>query len=580
MKILGISCFYHDAAACLLDEGRVIAAVQEERLTRKRHDWGFPKNAIRFCLEKANVSVTQLDAVGFYDKPFIKFERILETYIATWPLGLFSFLKALPLWLKQKIWMSDLIRKELTYPGEIYFGEHHLSHAASSFYASGFDEAAILTADGVGEWATTSIAHGIGLDIKILEEIYFPHSLGLLYSTLTAFLGFKVNSGEYKVMGLAPYGKPRFYDLIVDKLIDIKADGSFKLNQKYFTFTYGLQMYGKEFERLFGTTARAPETPLEQIHFDLAASIQKVCDEAMIRLAHHAYDVTRSPRLCLAGGVALNCVSNGKILKEGPFKEIFIQPAAGDAGGAYGVASFISHALFREPRTPRWEHAFWGPSFEENEIQTVLENAGAVYERLEQGELIRVVVEQIKQGRVVGWVQDGLEFGPRALGHRSILADARDPEMKDTVNLKIKFRETFRPFAPAVLEEECSNFFNLDRDSPFMLLVAPVRQDRRTIPSVTHVDGSARIQTINENQDPLFYSLIKEFQRLTGVPAIINTSFNVRGEPIVCTPEDAWRCFMRTKMDSLVIGPFFLEKSRQIKKEEPPEVWLKKISPD
>lgn len=580
MKILGISCFYHDAAACLLDAGKVVAAAQEERFTRKKHDWDFPRNAIRYCLEEGKTSIEQLDAVGFYDKPFVKFDRIIQTYIATWPLGLVSFLKAIPLWLKQKIWTSHLIQKELKFKGPIYFGEHHLSHAASAFYASGFDEAAILTVDGVGEWTTTSIARGKGWDLEILAEIHFPHSLGLLYSAFTYYLGFKVNSGEYKVMGLAPFGKPSFYERILEKLIDLRPDGSFKINQKYFTYTYGMKMTGRAFGDLFGIPKRNPETPLQEIHFDIAASIQKVCDEAMLRMARRAYELTKSRRLCLAGGVALNCVSNGRILREGPFKEIFVQPAAGDAGGAYGVASFISHALFQEPRVSRWATAFTGPTFGSEEIRRVLNQEGAVYEELRDGELLKVVARKIAGGRVIGWVQDRMEFGPRALGHRSILADPRDPKMKDTVNLKIKFRETFRPFAPAILEEECPNYFQLSQESPFMLLVAPVREDRRVIPSVTHVDGSARIQTINRNQDQLFYDLIQEFKRLTGVPVVINTSFNVRGEPIVCTPEEAWRCFMRTQMDDLVIGPFLLEKGKQTRKEEPPEAWLKQIPPD
>ena len=580
MKILGISCFYHDAAACLLDGGRVIAAAQEERFTRVKHDWNFPKNAIQYCLEEGKMTTAALDAVGFYDKPFLKFERMLQTYIATWPRGVFSFLKAMPLWLKQKIWMSSLIEKELNFKGKLFFGEHHLSHAASTFYASGFEDAAILTVDGVGEWTTTSLAHGRGLDIEILEEIKFPHSLGLLYSAFTYYLGFKVNSGEYKVMGLAPYGQPRFYDMILENLIDLKNDGSFKLNQKYFTYTYGLRMAGKRFEKLFGLPTRSPESPLQQVHFDLAASIQKVCDEVMLKMAWHAYEITKSPRLCLAGGVALNCVSNGRILREGPFKEIFIQPAAGDAGGSYGVASFISHALFREPRVARWEHAFVGPGINKEEVRNLLEREGAVYQECTEGDLTTSAARRIAEGKVVGWVQGRLEFGPRALGHRSILADARDPKMKDAVNLKIKFRETFRPFAPAVLAEECSDYFCLNQESPFMLLVAPVREDRRVIPSVTHVDGSARIQTVKENQDPLFHQLIEEFQRQSGVPVVINTSFNVRGEPIVCTPEDAWRCFMRTRMDCLVLGPFILDKARQVKQEEPPEAWLETIPPD
>jgi len=580
MKILGISCFYHDAAACLLDNGRVVAAVQEERFTRKKHDWGFPHQAIRYCLAEGGVKVEDLDAVGFYDKPFVKFDRIIQTYIATWPRGLLSFLKAIPLWLRQKIWTSHLIEKELRYSGDIYFGEHHLSHAASTFYASGFDDAAILTVDGVGEWATTSIGHGKGQDIEMLKEIHFPHSLGLLYSTFTYFLGFKVNSGEYKVMGLAPYGKPRFYDVILEKLIDLRPDGSFKLNQKYFSYTYGLRMAGRKFGKLFGRQRRIPEKALEQVHFDIAASIQKVCDESMLRMARHAHHLTGSSRLCLAGGVALNCVSNSRILREGPFQEVFIQPAAGDAGGAYGIASFISHALLREPRSSRWEHAFVGPGFTQEQVREVLDREGAVYEEFQDEELLETVAQKISEGRVVGWVQGRLEFGPRALGHRSILADARDPKMKDKVNLKIKFRETFRPFAPTVLEERSSKYFQLGQKSPFMLLVAPVQENERVVPSVTHVDGSARIQTINRGQDRLYHGLIREFEKKTGVPVIINTSFNVRGEPIVCSPEEAWRCFMRTRMDDLVIGPFVLDKSKQTHKEEPPEEWLKTIPPD
>lgn len=580
MKILGISCYYHDAAACLLDDGKVIAAAQEERFTRWKHDWEFPKNAIEYCLKEGRISIEEVDAIGFYDKPFIKFERILQTYIATYPKGWISFLKAIPLWLKKKIWMSSLIEKELHYKKEIYFSEHHLSHAASAFYASGFDEAAVLTADGVGEWATTSVAVGKGLDIQMLEEIYFPHSLGLLYSAFTYYLGFKVNSGEYKVMGLAPYGQPRFQDLILEKLIDLKGDGSFKLNLEYFTFPHGLRMVGRRFERLFGTPRRNPETELKPIHFDLAASIQKVTEEAMLRLARHTYEITECRKLCLAGGVALNCVANGRILREGPFQEIFIQPAAGDAGGAYGVASLMAHAVFRKPRVPGWGQAFWGPAYSDEETREVLDQEGAVYQELKDGELVREVAKRLAEGKVVGWVEGRMEFGPRALGHRSILADPRDPRMKDTVNLKIKFRETFRPFAPIVVEEKCPEYFGLNQESPFMLLVAPVHENKRVIPSVTHVDGSARIQTLSEEDDPTLYSLIQEFGRLSGVPVLINTSFNVRGEPIVCTPQEAWRCFMRTKMDCLVVNRFLLDKEKQTREEEPPEAWLKKIPAD
>ncbi len=580
MKILGISCYYHDAATCLLDGGRVIAAAQEERFTRKKHDWEFPARSVEYCLRQAGISIEQVDAVGFYDKPFVKFDRMLQTYIATYPKGWLSFLQAIPLWLKKKIWMSDLIRKELKFKGDIYFGEHHLSHAASSFYASNFDEAAIITADGVGEWTTTSIAEGIGLDVKMLEELHFPHSLGLLYSAFTYYLGFKVNSGEYKVMGLAPYGKPRFTDVIFNHLIDLKDDGSFKLNLKYFTFPHGLRMVGRRFEKLFGIKRRNPETELEAVHFDLAASVQKVTEEVMLLLAKRAYEITGKSKLCLSGGVALNCVANGRILREGSFKEVFIQPAAGDAGGAYGVASFLSHSIFKEPRVEGWNQAFWGPEYTNDEIRILLNQEGAVYTEFKNGELIKEIAKRLADGKVVGWVEGRMEFGPRALGHRSILADPRDPKMKDTVNLKIKFRESFRPFAPAVLEEKCSEYFELNQKSPFMLLVASVKNDKRVIPSVTHVDGSARVQTVGRDSDPVFHGLIEEFYKLTGVPVLINTSFNVRGEPIVCNPEDAWLCFMRTKMDTLVINGFVLDKECQTIPEETPENWLKKIPMD
>lgn len=580
MKILGISCFYHDSAACLLDEGRMVASAQEERFTRKKYDWDFPKRAVEYCLREGNVSIDQIDAVGFYDKPFLKFDRLIQTYIATYPKGLLSFLEAIPLWIKKKMWISYLIEKELGYKGKIYFGEHHLSHAASTFYASGFEEAAILTSDGVGEWATTSIAMGRNKNIQILKEIHFPHSLGLLYSAFTYFLGFKVNSGEYKVMGLAPYGTPRFQDVILERLIDLKGDGSFKLNLKYFIFPYGLRMVGRRFEKLFGVPRRKSEMELKPVHFDLAASIQKVCEEVMLRMARQAFELTKLPRLCLAGGVALNCVANGRILREGPFQDIFIQPAAGDAGGAYGVASLLSHGVFNEPRRGAWTHAFYGPEYSDAEVRELLNHESAVFRELSESELVREVAQRLTHGKVVGWVRGRMELGPRALGHRSILADPRDPKMKDTVNLKIKFRETFRPFAPIVLAEKCREFFELDKESPYMLLVAPVRTDKRVIPSVTHVDGSARIQTLKRDADPVLYQVIEEFDRLTGVPILINTSFNVRGEPIVCSPQDGWRCFMRTKMDTLVINRFLLDKESQVKREEPPEAWLRYIPPD
>jgi carbamoyltransferase len=580
MKILGISCFYHDSAACLLDGGRVVAMAQEERFSRNKHDAEFPRRAIDYCLKEGGVTAKDLDAVGFYDKPFVKFERILQTYIATWPKGLPSFLRALPVWIKKKIWMSYLIRKELGYSGQIYYGEHHLSHAASAFYASGFEDAAILTADGAGEWATTSLARGGGNGIRMLKEIHFPHSLGLFFSAFTYFLGFKVNSGEYKVMGLAPYGEPRFKDLILRELIDLRPDGSFKLNLRYFTFTHALAMTGRKFEKLFGLARRLPESELRQEHFDLAASAQAALEEALLGLARHAHQVTGSPRLCLAGGVALNCVANGRILREGSFRDVFIQPASGDAGGAYGIAAFIAHALFGEPRTGRWDHAFYGPGFGTDEIRSVLDREGAEYDECSDEVLIGEVASRLVEGKVVGWMRGRMEFGPRALGHRSILADPRDIKMKDRVNQKIKFRESFRPFGPVTVEERCSEFFELDRESPFMMLAAPVKERNGRIPSVTHVDGSARVQTISARVDPVYHRLVEEFGRLSGVPVLINTSFNVRGEPIVCTPEDAWRGFLRTRMDSLVVGNFILDKDRQRVQGEPPEAWLKKIPKD
>ncbi|MBI4550067.1 MAG: carbamoyltransferase [Candidatus Omnitrophica bacterium] len=580
MKILGISCFYHDSAACLLEDGRVVAMAQEERFSRRKHDPDFPRRAIDYCLREGHVSAPELDAVGFYDKPFVKFERILQTTIAAWPKGLFSFLRAMPVWIKEKIWMSHLIRKELGFAGALYYGEHHLSHAASAFYASGFEDAAVLTADGVGEWATTSLAQGTGKGLRILAEIHFPHSLGLFYSAFTYFLGFKVNSGEYKVMGLAPYGEPRFKDLILRELIDLREDGSFKLNLSYFPFTYGGVMTGRKFEKLFGLPRRRPESELGQIHFDLAASVQAVIEQAMLGLARRAFDVTRSDRLCLAGGVALNCVANGKILREGPFRDVFIQPAAGDAGGAYGVAAFIAHALFGKARTGRWDHAFYGPSHEREDIRRVLEVSDAVYDEYNDERLVDETARRLADGKVVGWMRGRMEVGPRALGHRSILADPRDAGMKDRVNMKIKFRESFRPFAPVTVRERCGEFFDLDRESPFMMLVASVRGAEPIIPSVTHVDGTARVQTVAKEIDPVYHRLVERFGRLSGVPVLINTSFNVRGEPMVCTPEDAWRCFMRTRMDSLVIGNFLLDKDKQNRKEETPEAWLSRVPAD
>jgi len=559
MNILGISCFYHDSAACLVKDGEIVAAAHEERFTRNKHDQDFPTHAIDYCLREGGITPEQLDYIGFYDKPFLKFERILYTYVATFPRSFPSFIKAVPLWLKQKLWIPHLIRQHLDYNGEILFIEHHMSHAASSFMVSPFKEAAILSIDGVGEWATATYGVGRGEDIEIFKEIRFPHSLGLLYSAFTYYLGFKVNSAEYKVMGLAPYGEPR-YMKEMDELISIAEDGSFKINMKYFAYDYGLTMTNHRFDELFGAPPRKPDDKLEQRHKDIAMSVQKVTEEVVLRMAKHLHKETGMENLCMSGGVALNCVANGRVIRETPFKELFIQPAAGDAGGAVGVASYIYHHILKNPRKFVWKHAFLGPEYSMEEIRSYLEKIGAPYHELKREELFKTVARLINEQHVIGWFQGRMEFGPRALGNRSIIADARNPANKDTVNLKIKFRESFRPFAPTVLEEHCPDYFELDRPSPYMLLVAQVREDNRTIPSVTHVDGSARIQTINREENPLYYDLIHEFYRLTGCPVIINTSFNVRGEPIVCTPQDAFACFMRTRMDYLVMANILLDK--------------------
>ncbi len=560
MNVLGISAFYHDSAACLLRDGEIIAAASEERFTRKKHDHGFPANAIRYVLSEAKVSIKDVQYVGFYDKPIVKFERILTTYVATFPRSFPSFLKAVPLWLKEKLWVPNTIRKELDYDGEILFGEHHMSHAASAFLVSPYKEAAIMTLDGVGEWSTATQGIGKDRDITLINEIRFPHSLGLLYSAFTYFLGFKVNSAEYKVMGLAPYGQPRFYDIIMKDLIHVGEDGSFKMNMEYFAYDYGLTMTNGKFSRLFGIPVREGEGKLDQVHKDLAASVQKVTEEIMLRQARDLNKRTGLTKLCMAGGVALNCVANGRIVRETPFKEIFVQPAAGDAGGAVGVAAYIYHSVLGHDRTRVWQHAFLGPSFSSQEVRDYLERQGQPYHEHSREELLKETARLIDQQNVVGWFQGRMEFGPRALGNRSILADARNPANKDVVNLKIKFRESFRPFAPTVLAERSSEYFELDCPSPYMLLVAQVRPDKRHIPSVTHVDGSARIQTISREENPLYYDLVKEFEKLTGCPVIINTSFNVRGEPIVCTPHDAYLCFMRTNMDYLVMDRFVLDK--------------------
>jgi len=566
--VLGLSCYYHDAAAALVRDGTLVAAAQEERFTRKKHDPRFPKEAAAYCLEEAGISADQLDCVGFYDKPLLKFERLLTTYLGTFPKSFPSFYKAMPVWLKEKLWVRQLIRRELDYDGPIKFIEHHLSHAASAFLPSPYEESAILTIDGVGEWATTALSVGTGTEIEILSEISFPHSLGLLYSAFTYYLGFRVNSAEYKVMGLAPYGEPRYANRIREHLIDIRDDGSFQMNMDYFDYLGGLRMTNGRFDRLFEGPRREPEGKIDQRHKDVAASVQAVTEEAVLKMARHLHSVTGQKNLCMAGGVALNCVANGKILREGPFEGLFVQPAAGDAGGSLGVALYLYHRLYRPERTFEMRHSYYGPKFSKETVRSFLETRKIPYRELSRDDLLAEVARLIDEQNVIGWFQDRMEFGPRALGSRSILADARNPENKDRVNLKIKFRESFRPFAPSVLEERAAEYFDLDRPSPYMLLVADVRPDHRTIPSVTHVDGSARIQTVSRETNPLYYDLLKAFERRTGCPVIINTSFNVRGEPIVCTPEDAHRCFMRTRMDYLVMDHFLLAKEDQPEWEE------------
>ncbi|MEJ2717175.1 MAG: carbamoyltransferase [Deltaproteobacteria bacterium] len=589
MQILGISAFYHDSAACLVRDGEIIAAAQQERFSRVKHDHRFPDDAIDYCLKEGKVSPHELDYVVFYDKPFIKFERLLETYLSFTPRGLPSFLLAMPLWLKQKLHMPKLIKKSIGYEGKILFPEHHESHAASAFFPSPFRRAAFLTMDGVGEWTTTSWGVGEGNKVRIDYEIKFPHSLGLLYSAFTYFTGFKVNSGEYKLMGLAPYGEPKYVDMIRKEIIDIKEDGSFKLNMDQFTYPYGLTMTGRAFEKMFGGPPRKPESAVTQREMDLARSIQVVTEEVMLRTARHIRKVTGEKYLCLAGGVALNCVGNGRILREGPFEEIWIQPAAGDAGGALGAALFAWYQLLNNERVADDSRDFQsgsylGPDFSEAEIKEFLDSHGYPYEYLRDGSVPTAVADIICQGKVVGWFQGRMEFGPRALGSRSIIGDARNPKMQSQMNLKIKYRESFRPFAPSVLMEEVDGYFGLDRPSPYMLLVAYVRDERRRnmteaeqklwgidqlnvvrseIPAITHVDYSARIQTVHKETNPLYHEMIEAFREKTGCPVIVNTSFNVRGEPIVMSPEHAYLCFMRTEMDYLVLGPFLLDKKKQ-----------------
>jgi carbamoyltransferase len=588
MTILGLSAFYHDSAACLVRDGEIIAAAQEERFTRKKHDFNFPTNAVRYCLQEGGIEAAKLDFVAFYDKPFIKFERLLTTYLAYAPRGLRSFILAMPLWLKSKLWMKEYIKKELGYEGKIIFPEHHESHAASAFYPSPYKEAAILTIDGVGEWCTASYGVGRGNEIELFAELKFPHSLGLLYSAFTYFTGFKVNSGEYKLMGLAPYGEPKYVDVILNELIDLKEDGSFKMNMKYFNYCAGLTMTNDRFAKLFGGPPRKPESKLTQREMDLARSIQEVTEEIMLRMSRHVHKETKMKHLVLAGGVALNCVGNGRILREGPFADIWIQPAAGDAGGALGAALYAWYRYLGNTRQVRNDGrdlqrgSCLGPVFGNAEIEAFLQAKNISYKQLSDAEIPATIAELIAREKVIGWFQGRMEFGPRALGSRSIVGDARSPKMQSVMNLKIKFRESFRPFAPSVLAEQVSDYFQLDRESPYMLLVAPVLEKWRTgetddgaigidklkvarsaIPAVTHVDYSARIQTVHKEDHPLFYEMIKAFRDQSGCPVIINTSFNVRGEPIVCTPEHAYTCFMRTNMDYLIMGHCLLDKNEQ-----------------
>jgi carbamoyltransferase len=597
--ILGISAFYHDSAAALVIDGKIVAAAQEERFTRKKHDHNFPVHAIEYCLREAGIQPEELDYVGFYDKPFLKFERLLETYLAYAPAGFRSFLQAMPLWLKQKLYLPREMSKGLNnaYRKRYIFTDHHESHAASAFFPSPFEEAAILTLDGVGEWATASFGYGRGNQIHLTHEQHFPHSLGLLYSAFTYFTGFKVNSGEYKLMGLAPYGEPIYADRIREKLIDLKDDGSFRMDMSYFNYCQGLTMTSKKFDRLFEGPPRKPESLVTQREMDIAASIQLVTEEIMLRSAQHVHQQTGMKNLCLAGGVALNCVGNGRILREGPFENIWIQPAAGDAGGALGVALFIWHQLLGKPRTcqPRDSQSgsLLGPSFDEDAIREFFDGAGATYQECESDEeLCDVVADLMANEKVIGWMQGRMEFGPRALGARSILGDARSSNMQSVMNLKIKFRESFRPFAPSVLEERVDEYFQMRpyEHSPYMLQVAPVQESQRVpvngqakgltgidklkvrrslIPAVTHVDYSARVQTVDPHRHGRYYRLIKKFEEKTGCPVIINTSFNVRGEPIVCTPSDAYRCFMATNIDVLVVERFVLLKEAQVSSAQP-----------
>jgi len=604
MYILGISCFYHDSAACILRDGDIVAAVQEERFTRKKHDPRFPQNAVKWCLEAAGITIENVAYVVFYDKPFLTFERLLMSYLTVAPKGLRSWLEAMPPWLGQKLLIPKVIQKETGYKGTVLFTEHHEAHAASAFYPSPFNEAAILTMDGVGEWATASYGFGKGKDITLLKELHFPDSLGLLYSAFTYFAGFRVNSGEYKLMGLAPYGLPRYKDLILSELVDLKEDGSLRLNLSYFDFLGGLRMTNWRFSNLFGGPPRKPESEITQREMDIAASIQAVVEEAVLKIGSHVHKETGQKKLCLAGGVTLNCVANGRLLREGLYEKVWIQPAAGDAGGAMGAALSVWHRYLGNNRSnchgyDRQQGSYLGPSFSNRTIKAFLAGQGYPYHELDGNKRAKIIAEQIAAGKIVGYMSGRMEFGPRALGARSILGDPRREDIQTVMNLKIKYRESFRPFAPSVLEEKATDYFDIDIPSPYMLLVAEVRKDRRLsqqtidgmpmlerlkvkrsdIPAVTHLDYSARLQTVNQKDKADYYAIISEFEKLTGCAVIVNTSFNVRGEPIICTPEDAYRCFMRTQMDVLVI-----ENCMLFKNEQPPwqekEDWRRELELD